>query len=391
MPTRPRRTRRRELLPLCRPQISEEEISAVAGVLRSGWITTGAKTAELEERFREHVGAPGAVALSSATAGMHLVLRALGVGPGDEVVTPSWTWVSTVNLIVLAGATPVFADVDRDTLVVTASSIERCLTSRTRVILPVHFAGGAVDLESMRVLARACGAAVVEDAAHATSTFFREERIGRRGTSIFSFHPIKNMTTGEGGMVCSDDERLLAAVRRGRFHGLGADAWDRATQGRKARAEVLEPGFKYNPTDVASVLGLGQLARLDERTEMRRILAREYDERLARLPAIRPIGVPPDTTRHSWSLYVVRLDTDETGLERDELIDRLQRENIGAGLHFHPAHRHEYYRKHPALWRGDLPNTDWNAERALSLPLFPGMGITGVHDVVDVLEEVIAR
>lgn len=385
------KARRKEFLPLCRPLISEEEISAVADVLRSGWITTGPKTAEFEERFRDHVGARGAVALASATAGMHLTLHALGIGPGDEVVTPSLTWVSTVNLIVLAGATPVFADVDRDTLVVTASSIKPCLTPRTRLIVPVHFAGGAVDMAPIRALAAERDLAVVEDAAHATATCFEGQPVGRRGTAIFSFHPIKNMTTGEGGIVCSDDERLLAAIRRARFHGLGVDAWDRTAQGRAPQAEVIEPGFKYNPTDVAAALGIGQLARLDEFTERRRLLAEVYRERLAGVAEILPIAIPPGTTRHSWSLYVVRLDTELAGISRDELIERLRRDNVGSGLHFRPAHQHAYYREHPDRWRGELPNTEWNSGRILSLPLFPGMTVEDVHEVVEVLEEAIAR
>ena len=191
---------RDKFLPFSRPSITEEDIAAVAEVLRSGWITTGPKCAEFERRFWEYIGCTGAVALASATAGMHLVLCALGIGPGDEVVTPSMTWVSTVNLIALAGATPVFADIDRDTLMVSPDSVEECLTAKTRLIIPVHFAGAPVDMDPIRQIAAERGIFLVEDAAHALGTEYMGKRVGLQGTSIFSFHPIKNITTGEGGM-----------------------------------------------------------------------------------------------------------------------------------------------------------------------------------------------
>ena len=215
---------RSDFLPFSRPSISEEDITAVVEVLRSGWLTTGPKAAEFEQAFCEYTGCRGAVALSSATAGMHLVLEALGIGPGDEVITTSMTWVSTVNLIVLAGATPVFVDVDRDTLLVSPESIKASLTDSTKLIIPVHFAGAPVDLEPIRKLAADKNVFLVEDAAHALGTQYKGQRIGCIGDSIFSFHPIKNITTGEGGMFCSDDPELADCIRRLKFHGLGVDA-----------------------------------------------------------------------------------------------------------------------------------------------------------------------
>ena len=223
---------RKTFLPFSRPSISETDIAAVSEVLRSGWITTGTKNAEFEQRFCRQVGCQEAVTLSSATAGMHLALRALDIGPGDEVITSSMTWVSTVNLIVLAGAVPVFADIDRHTLMVTVETVRECLTPRTRLIVPVHFAGAPVDLEPIRKLAAARGLFIIEDAAHALGTEYRGVQVGRSGTSIFSFHPIKNITTGEGGMFCSDDAALISRIQRLKFHGLGVDAYDRQTQSR---------------------------------------------------------------------------------------------------------------------------------------------------------------
>lgn len=293
-------------LPFSRPAITEEDIAAVNDVLRSGWITTGQKCAEFEQRFCEHVGCQDAVGLTSGTAGTHLALHALGIGHGDEVITPSMTWVSTVNLIVLAGATPVFADIDRDTLMVSPGSIKECLTSRTRLIVPVHFAGAPADIDPIRRIAADRDIPIVEDAAHALGTEYKGKRIGMRGTAIFSFHPIKNITTGEGGMFCSDDHKLLERIRRLKFHGLGVDAYDRHTQGRSPQAEVLEPGYKYNMMDISAALGLKQLGRLDEMNRKRRELAMRYRDQLSEVDECLPLSDPPYSMKQRLaSLYRV--------------------------------------------------------------------------------------
>ena len=377
-------------LPFSKPAISEVEIEAVAEVLRSGWITTGSKAAAFEEAFRAYCNAQGAVALCSGTAGMHLLLVALGIGPGDEVITPSMTWVSTVNLILLAGATPVFADIDRDTLMVSAQTIEPVITGRTRLIIPVHFAGAAMDMDPLRQLASGKGIRLVEDAAHAAGTEYRGKRIGQQGTAIFSFHPIKNMTCGEGGMFCSDDPDLVERIRRLKFHGLGVDAYDRNMQGRAPQAEVLEPGFKYNLTDMAAALGLGQLGRLDDFIEKRSRLARRYHELLADMDEILPLGVPPYPMRHTWHLFVVRLDTERAGMDRDTFMAELKRRNIGTGIHFKAVHTQKYYRETLRLAEGVLPATEWNSERICSLPLFPDMEMEDVDSVVAAIKEVLA-
>ncbi|HBT96590.1 MAG TPA: UDP-4-amino-4-deoxy-L-arabinose aminotransferase [Desulfobulbaceae bacterium] len=380
---------RSEFLPFSKPSISEAEIGAVADVLRSGWITTGAKAAAFEEAFADYCGTPGAVALASATAGMHLLLAAMGIGPGDEVITPSLTWVSTVNLIQLAGAKPVFADIDRDTLMVSAETIAPLISERTRLIIPVHYAGAAADLEPLRQLAAAHNIPLIEDAAHAAGTEYRGEKIGRRGTTIFSFHPIKNITCGEGGMFCSDDASLLEHIRRLKFHGLGVDAFDRSMQGRSPQAEVIEPGFKYNLTDMAAVLGLGQLNRLDEFNKKRTALAERYLELLADIPEVLPLGLPDYPMRHAWHLFVVRLDSDKTAMTRDEFMARLKERNIGTGIHFKAAHRQRYYRETLGLPEGVLPNTEWNSDRLCSLPLFPDMNMEDVDDVAETIKEVL--
>ncbi|RKY10075.1 MAG: UDP-4-amino-4-deoxy-L-arabinose aminotransferase [Planctomycetota bacterium] len=378
-----------DFLPFSRPSISQADIDAVSEVLRSGWITTGSRAAAFEQAFCDYVGCRSAVGLSSATAGMHLALKALGVGEGDEVITPSMTWVSTVNLIVLMGAAPVFADVDRDTLMVSGDTIARCITPRTKVIIPVHFAGSAVDMESVMQLARRQNIFVVEDAAHALGAEYRERLIGGSGTSIFSFHPIKNITAGEGGMFCSDDAELLNSVRRLKFHGLGVDAYDRHTQGRSPQAQVQEPGYKYNMTDVSAALGLSQLGRIEEFNSKRTALAMRYQDRLREVDELIELSVPNYPFRHAWHLFIVRLDTDRAGMSRDDFMVKLKARGIGTGLHFFPVHLQKYYRENATTEPGSLVNTEWNAGRILSLPLFPGMTVDDVDRVIDTIKEIL--
>ena len=380
---------RSDFLPFSRPSITEEDIVAVCEVLRSGWITSGAKNIEFEQKFCEYIGCSGAVALSSATAGMHLVLRALGIGPGDEVITPSMTWVSTVNLIVLSGATPVFADIERDTLMVSRDGIEECLTDKTRLIVPVHYAGAPAHIEPIRRLADERGVFIAEDAAHALGTECLGERIGKQGTSIFSFHPIKNITTGEGGMFCSNDPGLLESIRRLKFHGLGTDAYDRHTQGRSPQAQVLEPGYKYNMTDISAALGLRQLARVDEFNRRRTRLALRYRERLSEIDEVLPLSIPLYNMKHAWHLFVVRIDTDKAGLSRENFMHALKQKNIGTGIHFLAVHLQKYYMESMATRRGMLPNTEWNSDRICSLPLFPDMTVNDVDDVIEAIKEVL--
>lgn len=389
MSTTPKTPLRAEFLPFCRPSITEAEISAVSDVLRSGWITTGRKAAEFEDRFRAYLGCQQAVAVASATGGMHVTLQALGIGPGDEVVTPSMTWVSTVNLIQMAGARPVFAEIDRGTLMVTPETLRACLSPRTKAIIPVHFAGAPVDLDPIRQLAHEHGAALIEDAAHAAGTRYRGRRIGSQGTAIFSFHPIKNLTTGEGGMICAEDAGLAERVRRLKFHGLGVDAFDRQMQGRSPQAEVIEPGFKYNLTDIAAALGLIQLQRLDEMNRRRRELALLYRQKLAGIQALLPLSEPAYPHDHAWHLFIVRLDIERAGMSRDQFMDALKREGIGTGLHFRAVHTQKYYREHPDFRSVRLPHTEWNSERICSLPLFPDMTPGDVEDVVRAIKGIL--
>nr|BFD42083.1 UDP-4-amino-4-deoxy-L-arabinose aminotransferase [Pseudomonas sp. FFPRI_1] len=365
-------------LPFSRPSIGEEEIAAVEQVLRSGWITTGPKNQELEQQFAERVGARHAVALSSATGAMHITLLALGIGPGDEVITPSQTWVSTANMICLLGATPVFVDIDPDTLMSDAATIEAAITPRTKAIIPVHYAGAAFDLDPLYALAAQHGIAVIEDAAHAAGTTYRGRAIGAQGTAIFSFHAIKNMTCAEGAMFVSDDEALANRVRMLKFHGLGVDAYDRLTHGRKPQAQVIEPGFKYNLADMNAAIALVQLQRLDEINAKREVLAQAYLQRLEGLP-VQPLLQPRYPQQHAWHLFILRIDAERCGLDRDAFMKGLQEQNIGTGIHFIATHLHTYYRQRfPEV---HLPHTEWNSARLCSIPLFPDMSLDDVERV----------
>ncbi|MEE4818376.1 UDP-4-amino-4-deoxy-L-arabinose aminotransferase [Pseudomonas alliivorans] len=373
-------------LPFSRPSMGDEEMAAVTRVLKSGWITTGPECQKLEEQFAERVGALHAIALSSATGAMHLTLLALGIGPGDEVITPSQTWVSTANMICLLGATPVFVDVDRNTLMVDAAHVAQAITPRTKAIVPVHYAGAALDLDPLYALASRHGIALIEDAAHAAGTEYKGRPVGARGTAIFSFHAIKNMTCAEGAMFVTDDGMLAARVRQLKFHGLGVDTYDRLTMGRKPQAEVIEPGFKYNLADLNASIALVQLQRLNAINAKRQMLASRYLERLAS-SAVLPLSQPGYAQRHAWHLFILRIDVERCGLDRDAFMKALQTHNIGSGIHFIATHLHRYYRQRfPDV---HLPDTEWNSSRLCSIPLFPDMTLDDVERVVNAIESIV--
>ncbi|MGA1266767.1 MAG: aminotransferase class I/II-fold pyridoxal phosphate-dependent enzyme, partial [Phycisphaerales bacterium] len=300
-------------LPFCRPSITEEDIAAIAQVLRSGWITTGPRVAELEQAVATRTGARHAIAATSGTALMHLALKAMGVGPGDEVVGPSMTWVSTPNMVELLGATNVFVDVDRDTLLASPAAIDAAITPRTRVVIPVHYAGAPVDLDGMRHVCQRRGVPMLEDAAHAIGTRFGDREVGGHDTAIFSLHPIKNITSGEGGVLTTNDDALARKVRRLRFHGLEVDAHDRAQQGRSPQAEVQEPGYKQNMADMNAVLALRQLPRLDAFIRRRDEIRSLYRRELANVDGVLPLADPVWPHRHPRHQFVVGVAARKAG------------------------------------------------------------------------------
>lgn len=377
-----------DFLPFSRPALGEEELAAVEQVLRSGWITTGPKNQELEQQFAALTGAKHAISVSSATGGMHVTLMALGIGAGDEVITPSLTWVSTLNMIVLLGAEPVMVDVDRDNLMVTPQAIEAAITPRTKAIIPVHYAGAPADIDAIRDIGRRHGIPVIEDAAHAAGTYYRGHHVGGKGTAIFSFHAIKNMTCAEGGLVVTDDDELANRIRSLKFHGLAVDAFDRMVQGRAPQAEVVSPGFKYNLPDISAAIALVQLNKLAANNARREALAQRYLQKLASLP-FQPLSLPSWPHQHAWHLFIIRVDEARCGIDRDGLMQALKERNIGTGLHFRAAHTQKYYRER--FTNLHLPNTDWNSARICSLPLFPDMHDEDVDRVVEALTELAGK
>ncbi|MGC0913757.1 UDP-4-amino-4-deoxy-L-arabinose aminotransferase (plasmid) [Pantoea sp. XAF26B01_ASV70] len=374
-----------DFLPFSRPSFGDEELAAVKAVFDSGWITTGAKCAELEQAFVQMTGNQHAIAVSSATAGMHVTLMAMGIGPGDEVITPSMTWVSTLNLITLLGATPVMIDVDPDNLMVTPDRIAQAITPRTRAIIPVHYAGAPADLASIYQLAEQRGIAIIEDAAHAVGTTYHQKPIGHRGTAIFSFHAIKNITCAEGGLVVTDDATLADRIRSLKFHGLAVDAFDRHTQGRLPQAEVMMPGFKYNLPDISAAIALVQLQKLPGFIARRREIAERYLEALRTLP-FTPLSLPAWPHQHAWHLFIIRIDEQRCGLSRDAFMQALKTRDIGSGLHFRAAHTHKYYREHYPDLR--LPASELNSQQMCSIPLFASMTDQDVERVIQALHDI---
>ena len=380
---------RETFLPFARPSITDAEIEAVVETLRSGWITAGPQVEEFERQFALYVGAQHAVSVSSATAGLHLTLQALGIGSGHEVITTSLTWPSTVNMIHNSGAQPVFTDIDRATLQLDPERVAEMVTPRTRAIVPVHFGGQPADIGMLREICRQHNLVLIEDAAHAVGTEYQEHRIGD-GTNpaIFSFHAIKNLTTGEGGMVTTNDDALARKLRSLRFHGVDKDAWKRHAQTERNVYDLVEPGWKYNLTDLQAAIGLAQLKRLDDLLRQRSELAHAYDTLFAELPQIRR----PERVRyphlHSWHLYTILVDREHTGLDRDEFRQELMQRSIGTGLHFLAVHQLSFYQEPGRFKSGQLEQTEHIAARILSLPLFPGMTTKDVEDVVAAIRDV---
>jgi dTDP-4-amino-4,6-dideoxygalactose transaminase len=376
-------------LPFSRPYLGEEEIDEVEAVLRSGWLSSGPRVQRFEREFASYVGSPHAAALSSCTAALHVALLAHGIGPGDEVVTTPITWPATANCVELVGARPVFADVDPGTLQLTRESVEAKITPRTRAILPVHFAGQACDLDGFAALAQRHGLVVIEDAAHAAGTEYRGHRIGAGpNTACFSFHPAKNLTTAEGGMVTARDAQLIERVRRLRFHGIDRDAAARHAGRAPVRYETVVPGFKYNLTDLQAAIGIHQLARLDGFIEQRAKLAALYRDALRGCPDAAPLALDPATTRHAWHLFVVLLDLERLRCDREEFAARLDARGIATGLHFTAVHLHRYYRERYGYAAGDLPHSESADARVLSLPLFPSMDEADVARVCGAIRAV---
>jgi dTDP-4-amino-4,6-dideoxygalactose transaminase len=382
-------------IPFNMPTIGKEEIEEVVKTLSSGWLTTGPKTAQFEREFQEYVDAPYALAVNSATSAMHLALAALGIGPGDEVITTPLTFCATVNTILQVGATPVLADVGSDGNIDPLSISER-VTPRTRAIMPVHLGGLPCDMHSIWRIAREKGLHVIEDAAHAVGTHHRGRPIGagdpgrwyRSDAVCYSFYATKNLTTGEGGMVVTHDEELFNKMKVLCLHGISKDAWNRYAEDGNWYYEVVASGFKYNLSDILSAIGIHQLRKQEVFIEKRADYARYYNEAFANLPEVE---VPPDSAvdRHSWHLYSLRLNLDMLDIDRAQFIRELRRRQIGASVHFIPIPLHPVYRSFAQLPRNHCPRALELYRRLVSLPLYPVMTEAQLDHVVTAVKEIV--
>ncbi len=380
---------RSSFLHYARPAMGDDEVAAVESAMRNGWLTTGPRTAIFEEAFTEKSGVPHAVALNSCTAGIHLALAALDIGAGDDVIMPSFSFVAGAQCTVEVGARPVFCDVEADTLSVSLRTIAPLITERTKAIITMPYAGRPLGIEEVCAHARARGIAVIEDAAHAAGTLDRGKWPGTRSTAaIFSFYATKNLSTGEGGMLLTNDSKLAARVRRLALHGMSRDAWGRYTEGGSWRYDVLEPGFKYNMSDIAASIGVAQLERLEALQQRRDEIASRY---IASLRGVRGLSfqrfIEGRDDRMSWCMFAILIDERITRVDRDQLVKELRRRKIGTSVHYIPTHWFTAYRK---MAGRPLPNTEAIAGRILSLPLYPGMSDGDVTDVAEAVREVLA-
>jgi dTDP-4-amino-4,6-dideoxygalactose transaminase len=378
-------------LPFAVPDIGEAEIEEVVDSLRSGWLTTGPKTRRFENEFAAFLGSHlHAIAVNSATSGLHLALEACGVGPGDEVITSTYTFTATAEVVRYLGAHPVFVDIDRRTLNMDPDCVARAITPRTKVIMPVHIGGLACAMDPILATARRHGIRVVEDAAHALPATYGGKLIGtlESDATVFSFYATKTLVTGEGGMVVTRDENLAARCRVMRLHGIDRDAFDRYTSERPAwYYEVVAPGFKYNMTDIAAALGIQQLRRIRELRDRREMMAQRYNQAFADLPVELPAtGTPADL--HAWHLYVLRLK-DEAPMGREAFIERMSERKIGTSVHFIPLHRQPYWRDTYRLSGTSYPQAEDAYVRAVSLPLYTRMSEADQTRVIEAVRELL--
>ena len=376
-------------LPYNLPDISDVEVDAVVETLRSGWLAPGPRVKRFEEDFAGFTGAKHAIALDSATAGMHLALLASGIGAGDEVITTPTTFAATVNVAIHTGATPVLADIDGGDYCIDPAAIERAITPRTKAIMPVHHGGTACRMDAILDLARRHNLLVIEDAAHGLGTHIDGRHIGTFGdATVFSFYPTKNVTSGRGGMLTTNNDALADRCRLLALHGMSNDAWDRYTDRGSWAYQVLAAGYNYTMSDFQAALGHAQFSRLDEFQRRRREIALVLNERLAAVPELQ-LPVERAGTTHAWHLYVVRLRPEMLTISRDEFIVKMKERGIGTSVHFIPIHHHPYYRETYGWAPGDFPVADEAFATMVSLPLYTRMTEAAVDRVATAVEEIV--
>lgn len=382
---------RATFLPYHQPLLGAEEEASVLETMRSGWITTGPKTKAFEQQLADYVGAEHCVAVNSCTAALHLALEAVGVGPGDEVITSPITFASTANVIVHQGAMPVFVDVEPDTINLDASRLEAAITPKTKAVIPVHLFGQPCDMDAINAIARARGLAVIEDAAHAIGADYKGQRIGGSGNlTAFSFYATKNITSGgEGGALTTNDAALAERAAIMSLHGISRDAWKRYSASGYTHWDIISPGYKYNMFDLQAAVALPQLAKIEAFWHRRVALKARMDAAFRDIPEIRlPVWRPG--SKHACHLYPIIVRTEELTADRDAIMNAIQGANVGVGVHFRAVHLHPYYMEAWGFRRGMFPNAEYYSDRTISLPLYPKMTDADADDVIAVVHDVIA-
>src|SRR5579884_1129188 len=373
------------------PVIENAEINEIVDSLRSGWLVTGPKVARFEEAFRSYTGATHALAVNSCTAGLHLSLIVAGIRPGDEVITTAMTFCATVNTIVHAGATPVLVDCERESMLIDPQRIEDAITPRTRAIMPVHLCGRPCDMTAIMDIAHRRGLIVIEDAAHAIESVYHGRKIGNiADLTAFSFYATKNVTTGEGGMVTTNNPDFAEQIRTYALHGMSRNAWKRYSSEGYKHYQVIAPGFKYNMMDLQAALGIHQLARVEQNLKRRNQIWEMYNNAFAELPVGLPAPDEADTV-HARHLYTLLIDEQQCGQTRDGFIQDLNDVNIGCGMHYIGVHLHPYYRDRFGYRPEDLPNATWISDRTVSIPLCPKLTDSDVGRVIEAVTHAVAH
>lgn len=378
---------REEFLKFGMPKIEQSEIDEVADTLKSGWLSTGPKVSKFEEAFRAYKGAKYALAVNSCTSALHLSLIAIGIKSGDEVIVPTMTFAATANCVIHAGGKPVFVDCEKDTLNMCIHDVEKKITPRTKAIIPVHFAGRACPMDDIRVLAKKHKLKIIEDCAHAIETEYHGEKAGMMGDlGCFSFYATKNLATGEGGMLLTDNEEYAKQAKMMSLHGMTRDAWKRfGTEGFK-HYQIEAAGFKYNMMDIQAAIGIHQLSRVEKSWRRREVIWKTYDEALKDFDVFLPAPAEQNT-KHAYHLYTACLDIDRLGATRDEFLDHMTKQKMGVGVHYVALHLHPYYQKALGYKRGQFPNAEWISDRTVSLPLSPAMDEKDLKDSLNAMEE----
>lgn len=371
------------------PRIEEEEIGEVVDSMRMGWLGTGPKVARFEERFRTYIGVEHAMALNSCTAALHLSMLVAGLGPGDEVITTPMTFCATVNSIVHTGATPVLVDCDRETQLIDPQRIEDAITPKTRALVPVHLCGRPCNMDAITELAKRHDLVVVEDAAHAIETVYKGRKIGTISQlTCFSFYVTKNVVTGEGGMVTTNNLDFADKIKMYGLHGMSRDAWKRFSDDGYKHYQVIFPGFKYNMMDIQAAIGLHQMERVEENWRRRDEIWQRYNQAFADLPVDLPAPDEPGTL-HARHLYTLMIDEARCGMSRDHFMQKLHQRQIGTGVHYLGVHLHPYYRDRFGYTEADFPNATWLSERTVSIPLSPKLTDEDIEDVIEAVHSVL--